>query len=93
MAHLGVGLLMIFAKERLNCPPIHLLKDAELLEEEEAAATTSRCARWRPVVATRKRRRRKRDSTSLRCNIGVSEPQGATSVRLQYLSTIPDILM
>lgn len=35
MTHLRVGLLMIFAKERVNCPLIHLLKDAERLEEEE----------------------------------------------------------
>lgn len=26
---------MIFARERLNCESIHLLKDAELLEEEK----------------------------------------------------------
>ncbi len=30
-----MGLSMIFARERLNCESIHLLKDAELLEEEE----------------------------------------------------------
>ncbi|KAA8592146.1 hypothetical protein FQN60_017601 [Etheostoma spectabile] len=82
-------------RQRKNEVSIHLLKDAEQGEdgkEQKEAGGTSRCSRSRPLVATRKTRMRKLDSTSLRCNFGVSATQGATSVRFQNHCTLPDIL-